>query len=298
MKGTTNFWNQCTVIFTAVFLLLGAVACDRQEAEKEENTIKLAYANWSEGVAMTHLVSVVLEEELGYEVITKMADIESVFELLDSEEYDVFVDAWLPGTHGNYMDEYGESLEDLGVNVEQVKTGLVVPNYVEAQSIADLEGSMEQIVGIAAGAGVMQATNNALDTYNLSLTLKEGSEQSMADELMEAIKRREPVVVTGWTPHWLYNRYDLKFLEDPKNVYGDSEKIHTIARQNFTDDHPRLALFFERFKLTEQQLGSLMDEVVTLPDNPERAVNNWIEDHQLIVNKWVRGLQPEREKVM
>lgn len=298
MKGTNNLWNQFTVIFTAVFLLLGTVACDKQKEEKEENTIKLAYANWSEGVAMTHLVSVILEEELGYDVVTKMTDIESVFELLNSEEYDVFVDAWLPGTHGNYMDEYGASLEDLGVNVEQVRTGLVVPNYVEIQSIADLEGNMTEIVGIGAGAGVMQATNKALETYNLSLTLKEGSEQNMADELTEAIKRREPVVVTGWTPHWLDSRYDLRFLEDPQNVYGDSERIHTIARENFTSEHSRLSLFFERFKLTEEQLGALMDEVVTLPDNEERAVKNWIEDHQLLVNRWVRGLQPERDKVM
>ncbi len=178
------------------------------------------------------------------------------------------------------------------------KTGLMVPDYVEVQSISDLEGRMSEIVGIGSGAGIMSATRNAIETYGLSLTLTEGSEDSMTKTLIDAIKKREPIVVTGWTPHWIYNRYDLKFLEDPENVYGESEKIHTISRDNFTADHPRASLFFERFELTEDQLGALMDEIETFPDNERRAVRNWIQDNEFVVNRWIRGLQPEREKVM
>lgn len=297
MKGIHNFRSLFAVTLTVV-LLLGGTGCDRSQKQDGDNTVRLAYANWSEGVAMTHLASAIIEEELGYEVVTKLTDIESVFELVHSAEYDVFVDAWLPETHGQYMSRYEDGLEDLGVNVEQVRTGLVVPDYVDLQTIAGLEGNMTEIAGIGRGAGIMQSTERAIEAYNLSLSLNEGSEQSMTDALTESIKRREPVVITGWTPHWLYNRYDLKFLEDPQNVYSKSEKIHTIARKGFTGDHPRLSLFFERFKLTETQLGELMDEIVTLPGNEQRAVNNWIEDHELVVNNWIRGLQPKRDKVM
>ncbi|MEX0845415.1 MAG: glycine betaine ABC transporter substrate-binding protein, partial [Balneolaceae bacterium] len=148
------------------------------------------------------------------------------------------------------------------------------------------------------GAGIMNATEKAIEMYNLSLGLEEGSERSMTDALIDAIKKRETIVVTGWTPHWIYNRYDLRFLEDPENVYGDSEKIHTIARKGFTSEHSRASLFFERFELSEEQLGALMDEITALPDNERRAVRNWIRDNEFVVNRWIRGLQPEREKVM
>lgn len=279
-------------------LMIVLTSCQHSGETEEEKTIRMVYANWSEGVAMTHLTSEILEEHLGYEVITKMTDVANVFEQLNSAEYDVFVDAWLPGTHGGYMEEYGANLDDLGVNVEQVQTGLMVPDYVDAESISDLEGNMTEIVGIGSGAGIMTSTQRAIDIYDLSLSLLEGSEESMTDALDEAIKKREPIVITGWTPHWMYNRYDLRFLNDPQNVYGESEKIHTIARDNFTADHPRASLFFERFELTEDQLGSLMDELETFPDNERRAVRNWMEDNEFVINRWIRGLQPEREKVM
>lgn len=279
-------------------LFAGFTACQKGDQQKEDSTVRLVYANWSEGVAMTNLASVILDEKMGYNVVTKMTDIEQVFELLNTSEYDVFVDAWLPETHGNYMQQYGSSLEDLSVVIEEVRTGLVVPAYMDVESISDLNGQVDVIKGIGSGAGVMQATHDALQSYELSLTLEDGSEEAMTEALDDAIKRRAPIVITGWIPHWLFNRYDLKFLEDPKNVYGASEKIHTIARSGFTSDHPQVSLFFERFKLTETQLETLMDEMESMSGNEKQAVKNWMDDHERLVNKWVRGLQPQRITVM
>ena len=298
MKALNVTASKFSMVFTLIFLVFFSVACNNNGKQQEDMTIDLIYANWSEGVAMTFLAAEILESELGYDVNTKMTDIESVFQELNSGSYDVFVDAWLPQTHGGYMNTYGGNLEDLGVNIEGVKTGLMVPDYVNIESIGDLENEFDAIIGIGSGAGIMNATRNALAAYELSATLQEGSEQMMTQQLTEAIKRRDPIVVTGWKPHWIYNRYELKFLDDPQNVYGASEKIHTIARENFINDHSRAALFFERFNLTEKQLGALMDEIETFPDNELRAVRNWIEDNEFVVNRWIRGLQPERDKVM
>lgn len=298
MKRVRHFINGLFVTVLVVIFTVGISSCTNQGQQEEEQTIRLIYANWSEGVATTFLAAELLESELGYNVVTKMTDVNSVFKQLSTSEYDVFTDAWLPRTHGEYMNQYGEDLEDLSVVVQQVRTGLVVPDYVSAESITDLEGAFHEIIGIGEGAGIMSATEEALETYNLSLNLVTGNEQMMTETLSEAIKRREAVVVTGWVPHWIFNRYELKFLDDPENVYGDSEQIHTVARAGFTNDHSRASLFFERFELTEEQLGALMDEITALPDNERRAVRNWIKDNEFVVNRWVRGLQPERDKVM
>lgn len=298
MDALRSFKSSVIVFALVAFIGVIWTGCQQKADEDEEKTIRIVYANWSEGVAMTNLAAELLESELGYEVNTKMTDIESVFRELSNEDSDVFVDAWLPKTHGGYMNTYGANLEDLGVNVEQVRTGLMVPEYVEVSTISELEGEFDTIIGISSGAGIMNATRNAIEAYDLSINLQEGSEELMTSQLIDAVKRQEPIVVTGWIPHWIDNRYDLKFLEDPQNVYGESEKIHTIARENFTTEYSRASLFFERFSLTEAQLGDLMDEVETFPDNERRAVRNWIEENEFVVNRWIRGLEPERETVM
>jgi glycine betaine/proline transport system substrate-binding protein len=295
LKRTTN---QVIAIIASVILIFGLGSCEQEVEQQEDRTIRMVYANWSEGVAMTHLTAEILEQHLGYTVDLKMTDVESVFKHLSQGEYDVFVDAWLPVTHNAYLEQYGNELDDLGINVEKVQTGLVVPDYVNINTISELDALADTIYGIGAGAGVMEGTKQAIKVYNLSAHLKTGNEQSMTTKLMEAVKRREPVVITGWTPHWMSNRLNLKFLEDPQNVYGDSEQIHTIARDEFTNDHPYAALFFERFELNEKQLGSLMDELQAFPNNERRAIRNWMDENEILINKWIRGLEPQREKIM
>jgi len=280
-------------------LLTGVmVACGNMTEEEEKKEIRLVYADWSEGVAMTYLAAEILDSELGYDVETKMTDIESVFKEIESGQYDLFVDAWLPETHSTYMETYGTDLENLGVNVETVRTGLMVPEYFEARSISDLDEEVDQIIGIGSGAGVMEAARNAISTYTLNASLIEGNEQAMTDTLSEAIKRRVPIVITGWTPHWIANRYELRFLDDPENIFGEAEQIYTLARSGFSSEHPKVVTFFERFKLTSSQLGALMDELQTFPNNERRAVQNWIRDNEFIVNQWVKELHPVREKLM
>ncbi|MFW6352623.1 MAG: glycine betaine ABC transporter substrate-binding protein, partial [Bacteroidota bacterium] len=95
----------------------------------------------------------------------------------------------------------------------------------------------------------------------------------------------------------IFHRYDLKYLQDPKNIFNKSERIHTIARKGFDEDHPDATEFFERMVLTEKQINSLLFQMRLQPD-PIVGVKNWVNENEIVVNKWTRGLGPEREKVM
>ena len=55
-------------------------------------------------------------------------------------------------------------------------------------------------------------------------------------------------MVTGWTPHWKFARWDLKFLDDPKKVYGEAETINTIVRQGLKEDMPEVYAVCDAFK--------------------------------------------------
>lgn len=260
--------------------------------KKSKGTVKLVYVNWAEGIAMTNLVSAILQDKMGYKVDMKQGDVGMVFTSLSSGDMDVFLDGWLPVTHKDYMDKYQGKLEKLGVNFENAKIGLVVPSYMNISSIEELNGIKDElggkIVGIDAGAGIMKATNKAIKEYNLNYELLEGSGATMTAMLKKAEDKKEPIVVTGWKPHWKFATWDLKFLDDPKKVFGEAENIYTITRTGFEKDMPEVTQFLKNFKMNDQQLGSLMGDI---KDNtgkkPIDVAREWIKNNEELVNSWV-----------
>lgn len=278
---------RCAAMLVAS-LLLATVGC-RQITPPPK--IKLAYVNWADGTALTYLVQAVLEEKLGYRVELTMADAAPVFTSVADGGYDAFVDAWVPVTHADYIERYSDTLVDLGPNYQGTRIGLVVPDYVDAESIADLAQTSERfgkrIVGIDSGAGIMKATERAIDQYQLDLRLLPSSEAAMAASLKEAIDRREPIVVTGWKPHWMFARWPLRFLNDPHGVFAGSENIHTVVREGFVKDHPDAANFLRNFQVDAEQLQELMDQMRNPDSDPEIIARRWIESHPDVVSRWL-----------
>lgn len=157
-------------------------------------------------------------------------------------------------------------------------------------SLGDQVG--HKIIGIDPGAGIMTATQKAIEDYGLSdWNLVEGSGAAMTATLDKAIKKEEPIVITGWTPHWMFSKYDLKYLEDPKKSYGEAEEIHTIARLGLEQDQPEAYQFLKNFQWTEEEMGEIM---IAIQDGtaPEKAATDFIEAHPDRVTEWTDGITP------
>ncbi|WP_211749089.1 glycine betaine ABC transporter substrate-binding protein [Paenibacillus sp. Marseille-Q4541] len=149
-----------------------------------------------------------------------------------------------------------------------------------------------QIIGIDPGAGIMASTKQAMEDYGLTdWTLVEGSSSAMTAMLEKAMKNEEPIVITGWTPHWMFNKYDLKYLEDPLKSYGEAEEIHTIVRKGLKEDKPTAYEFLDRFNWTPEDMGEIM---IAIQDGvtPEKAAKDWAEAHKDKVAEWTKGLKP------
>lgn len=254
------------------------------------NKISIAYPNWAEGIAVTHLAREILVEE-GYQVELLNADIAPIFTSLARGKTDVFLDSWLPVTHEPYFDKYADKLEVLGQVFDSARIGLVVPAYVPVNSIEDLRQHTEhfkgEIVGIDAGTGIMKCTESAIPAYELDYELLISSGPAMTTLLDKAIKKNDWIVVTGWTPHWMFDRYDLKVLADPKNIYGASESIHVIARQGFSREHPFAAELLGNIHLTDAQISSLMGVIEQERGTEREAVRKWIKQNRALVNSWI-----------
>ena len=77
----------------------------------------------------------------------------------------------------------------------------------------------------------MNSGDKAVQDYSLDFDLKSSSGATMVAFLKKSIDANEWIVVTGWTPHWMFSRYPLKFLEDPKEEFGDSEHIEALIEE-------------------------------------------------------------------
>jgi len=281
------------LMLAAAAALLVAVGCSRGG---EDRKITLAYVAWDSEIASTHVVKLVLEEKLGYQVDMMQVDAGPMWAGISDGSADAMVAAWLPTTHRSYYEKFEGKFVDLGPNLEGTKIGLVVPAYWDAQSIEDLlkpefaDAVERRIIGIEPGAGVMMTTEAAMEAYGLAdWTLVESSSAAMASELLKAYQEERPIIVTGWTPHWKFAKMELKYLEDPLGIYGGDERIHTIVRKGLEQDHPDAYQFLDRFYWTPDDMAQVMVDIQEGMD-PEEAARKWIEANGDKVDAWVEGL--------
>ena len=258
---------------------------------QDQGTVNLAYVEWSSEVASTNVIAAVLEQ--GFEVELTSLSAAAMFQALSTGDADAIVAAWLPTTHADYMERVGANTEDLGANLDGTKLGLVVPEYTDVDSIADLNDNADsfngEIIGIDPGAGLMALTEEVVDTYDLGLDLRSGSGATMTAALASAIQNEEDVVVTGWTPHWMFARFDLKYLEDPENVYGGAEQIHTVVRSGLEDDMPEAYAILDAFEWTPEQMGEVMLMNQEDGSDPYENAKQWVEENQDVVEQWLNS---------
>ena len=174
------------ILYFLSFLLLLA-SCS---GKKDDKTISIGYINWDDGIALTYLTEVILEQQ-GYHVVLKNADPAPIYATMARGKVDLLMDAWLPATQADYMKQYGKNLEILGKIYPDARIGLVVPDYVDIHSIEQLNANKEkfggEIIGIDAGAGIMHATDMAIEEYNLDYKLLESSGPAMTAVLKEPL---------------------------------------------------------------------------------------------------------------
>lgn len=292
-------WKKVLLWAMVAMLSIGLIGCGTtstntpggQAAKGEDKTVNIGYVNWAEAVAVSNLWKVILEDQ-GYEVGMKSLDVAPLFVGLAEGDLDIFMDSWLPITHQSYWAKYQDKLDDYGVwYTADAKIGLVVPQYVEIDSIEELNANKDKfkgkITGIDPGAGIMKATESTIDSYGLNLDLVQSSEAAMLASLEKAYKNQEWIAVTGWSPHWKFAKYDLKYLEDPKGTYGEAEKLHTLANKNFAQSNPEVAEMLKKFKMDDSQIGTL-EGYINDGMKPEDAAKKWISENQALVDSWIK----------
>jgi glycine betaine/proline transport system substrate-binding protein len=259
------------------------------EALAGESITIAAFNGWEEGIAVTYLWKAALEEQ-GATVDVQFADVDPVYEGVATGEWDIGFDAWLPATHEDYWARLGDDLEDLGAWFTDAPLTIAVNEDAPIQSLDELAGAADefnnQIVGIESGAGLTRITKeNVIPTYGLEdMEFIESSTAAMLTELRGAVDRGDNIVVTLWEPHWAYEAFPIRNLEDPENALGDPEEIHSFARLGFSDEFPEVAEWVSNFTLTADDLHAM--ENVMFNENAaetneqyEESIQEWLDQN-------------------
>lgn len=242
---------------------------------------------WAEGNAMTTIAQEYLKEK-GYHIVIHKAAPNLLLASMDNGDTDIFMNVWLPKTHGDKIAPF-HNIQSVATNYEGALLGLVVPDYVEINSIEELNVNIDKfdgkIMGIERGTGMAIYTDSVILAYDLNFRQLNSSMVAMAAELNKAINENRWIVVTAWQPHWLFGRFNLKFLEDPKKIYGEVEHIETFARQDFDQDFPEVYRFFQHAFFDEEIMADLLTKMETSKNQKETA-KKWIQKNRSMLDAW------------
>lgn len=293
------------ILFVFTFLMIGVLAAcgngdaegasSESAAESADETIDIGQISWAENIAVTNMWKVILEEE-GYDVEFHLLDMGTQMAALANDELDVNLEFWLPVQDKNYLEQYQEQIDfSEEVWYDNAKVGLVVPAYMEdINSIEDLNENKElfesQITGFDPGAGTMDTTEEMIAEYELDFELVPSSEPAMLTAIEEAIRDEAPIVAPLWNPHRVFSEMDLKYLDDPKNMFGETEKIHHAKRLGFADDFPEVNQWLKNWKMDDDSIGELMSYVAEAEEAGEEPIvgaEKWVEDNRDLINEWL-----------
>ena len=102
---------------------------------------------------------------------------------------------------------------------------------------------------------------------------------------------RDEFVFLAWSPHWMNQRYDIRYLKDPKDAQGttnDPAKCSTIVRGDLREDDPVAYAFIDALELTEEQINGL-ETVINDEEDPLAGARRWASENRAVIRPWIEA---------
>lgn len=280
--------SSLTVLALTVFLVSGC-------GSSEEKTLEIGVNNEPGNQIVVAIAQHVLEDELGYTVDAVRSANGVQWQAIAQGDMDAMLVAWLPTTQAAYWEKYKTRVTDIGV-IYKGKIGLAIPDYIPEDVLDSIEDLKKpevrkkldaKITGIEPGAGIMMRTEKALEDYGLaSYKLTNSSVAAMAAELSRADNNQGWIVVTGWSPLFIFAKWDLRYLKDPKQIFGVTQKVHALSRQGFREDAPRAAAFLADYSIP---VDALNDAILDFQEGGEleETTDKFVAAHKDLIDDWI-----------
>jgi glycine betaine/proline transport system substrate-binding protein len=281
-------------------LVLGALALTGCGGLVQNQRLLLANIGWDENVAVSNLTKVILEDELHYERvdIDTSEDLDATYRDVASGELDAFQDVWLPNQEA-LLDEVAQEVEHLDPwFLGKTKQGMAVPAYMDVKSIEELNGTDAKfILGIEPTSVMLQEVGQeVIPSYGLKQKLVTAPTAGMLAEVERLYAFREEFVFLAWSPHWMNQRFDIRYLKDPKDAMGptnDPAECSTIVREGLREADPVAYAFMDALELTEEQINDL-ESVINREDDPLVGARRWASENREVIRPWLEAARSAR----
>ncbi len=284
-----RFFGAVALLAIMTMSLVFVGGCSNSPDTDNGKVIKMGQAPYDYEVPFIEIAKQIAVER-GYQVEIMEGEVGFMFMSLVQGDIDIWPGVWLPSIHETYQDKYGDKYELGSAIYTDAPVGWVVPNYVDADSIADLQGNEDKVggklIGMEPGCGMMLVTEEVIDGYDLDLEVLSGTMSSMMAEVDYAIKQQQPVLFLGWRPHTMMVKYDVKVLDDPKG-YWEKDGEYWGIRKGFEDKAPDMYNFCKNFKMSLDDTEEFLYAYQEQGKNVQQLAADWIKEHRAEIDSWL-----------
>ncbi|SDI88445.1 glycine betaine/proline transport system substrate-binding protein [Pseudomonas flavescens] len=267
---------------------LAIVSLTIVHSHADGKVIKMGTLSWEDLTPITGITKKALENA-GYTVeVTSFSEWGIAYAALSKGDIQVLTSQIDYAAH-DYWNRSKNRLEKISPVSHGLYQGIAVPRYVTIDSIEQLNENAEKfgnkIVGIEPGSGLMSDAANAVSAYGIKLNLLEGSTAAMTAALKSSVDRKDWVAVAIWEPSWMTQKFDVKFLKDPKGIFPPPQGYYWIAQKGFSEKNPQAREVIAGVYVPLADITAINGEVKD-GKTMDQAVSDWSDKHAELLKRW------------
>lgn len=270
-------------------ILAGALALGLAvPAMAQDKVIKMGTLSWEDLTPITGITKKVLEDK-GFTVeVTPFSEWGIAYAALAKGDVQILA-SQTDYVAQDYWQRNKSRLEKISPVSHGLYQGIAVPAYVPINSIEQLNENADKfggkIIGIEPGSGLMREAADVVSQYGLKLQLVEGSSAAMTAALKSATDRQEWIAVTIWEPSWMVQKFQTKFLADPKGIFAPPQGYYWIGQKGFSEANPEARETIASVYVPLADITAI-NAAVNEGKTMDQAVADWTAAHADLLKRW------------
>ena len=267
--------------------------------------VRFGSVSWTGVTIKTELGKHILDS-IGYKASISNLSVPIVYKALDMGDIDVFLGNWMPSmeTIANKFFEKGTVVKYVA-NMPGAKYTLAAPSFVVDGGLKDFSDIAKyadkldhKIYGLESGNDGNLIIQSMIDSNKFGLgdfTIVATSEPIMLSEVKTLSKEGKWVVFLGWSPHYMNEIIDMKYLTGSTGeTFGQNDgtaTVYTNIRKGFDTKMPNVAHFLKNFIFPI----SMINEVSLMMQNNKELNHGeaglaYLKNHPEIYKGWLAGV--------
>jgi glycine betaine/proline transport system substrate-binding protein len=258
------------------------------QVQAEEKVINMGTLSWEDLTPISGITKKVLEDS-GYTVkVTSFSEWGIAYAALGKGDIQILA-SQIDYVAQDYWNKNKNKLEKISPVSHGLYQAIAVPSYVPIDSLEQLNDNADKfngkIIGIEPGSGLMSEAAEAVKQYGLKLDLLEGSTAAMTAALKSAVDRKDWIAVTVWEPSWMAQKFDIKFLKDPKGIFAPPQGYYWIGKKGFSAENPQAREAIASVYVPLTAITSI-NGAVKDGKTMDEAVKEWTDKNADLVKRW------------